>query len=330
MADPSTTLDDVSVSAPAPAAQPAPTGVPYAVRKIDVTFQLGTGAFGGSNPTTFTLRGARVICHVDNVVSPMMGSHLVMKVYGMTLNHMNQCSVAGLLFDGRQNYVLVEAGDDTAGMATVFKGLIVEAYPSLDSADDAHFFVFANVSAAAQFKPVPPTSYPGSVPASQAIQSAAKTAGFSFQNNGVTAVLSAPYFAGTAWDQIRACVKAAGCFGFLHGPTNTLSIWPKTGPTQSSSQPSNSTSGSGGSSGMITVSPQTGMIGYPKFQLKTIIVRTLYSAKMVPKPGDTVLIQSQLTAANNAKIVVTKVEFDLASQMPGGPWEITIEGTPPK
>jgi hypothetical protein len=300
---------------PTPTATVSPVQSPYAVRQINLTFKLGTGNFGTSGSSTLTFTGLRVICHVEAVVFPQMGSTLTMKVYGMSLDHMNALSVAGLLFDTRQNLVLVQAGDDVLGLSTVFTGQIIEAYPSLDTAEDAHFYVYASVSSTAQLKPVAPSSYPGSVPAATAMQAMATQAGFNFQNNGVTAVLQSPYFPGTAWQQIQSAVRAANCFAFLDGPTNTLTIWPKNAATPPAAT--------------VLISPKTGMIGYPKFQKKMIIVRTLFNPQLALRPSLTVMVQSQLAAANNAKLTVVKVDHDLASQMPDGPWETTVEGTPP-
>lgn len=315
---PSTTLGDVPVAAPAPTG--AALSTPYAVRQIRLTFQLGAGPYGqqltfDGSANTITLSGLRVICHVDKVTFPQMGSTLVMKVYGMSLDHMNALSKAGLLYDSRENTVLVEAGDAVLGLSTVFRGIVNEAFPSLDTAEDAHFHVVAQTWPLAQLRPVAPTSYPGAVSAASAIQAMATVGGFNFQNDGVTAVLSSPYFPGTVWQQVQSAVRGANCFAFLDDTTNTLVIWPKNAPT-----PPTAT---------LTVSPQTGMIGYPKFQQRTIIVRMTFSPQYVVRPSLTLLVRSSLAAANNARLRVTSVAYDLASQMPDGPWEATIEGSPP-
>ena len=57
-------------------------------------------------------------------------------------------------------------------------------------------------------------------------------------------------------------------------------------------------------------------------------MRTLFSPQIVASPGGAILVQSQLKAANNAKLVVSNVSHDLAAQMPSGPWETTITGNP--
>ena len=241
----------------APAAQVSPTSSPYAVRQINLTFKIGTGPFGEVASSTFTVTGLRVIAHIEQTLNPMMQSSLAMKVYGLSLDHMNALSVAGLLYTTRDNQVLVQAGDSDAGLTTVFNGAITQAFPALDTAEDAHFFVQGSPSSLAALKPVSPTSYPGGVSAASAIQAAATLAGFSFQNNGVTAVLQSPYFPGTAWQQIQSAVKAANCYAYLDDTTNTFKIWPKNGSVTVPGA-------------TVVISPQTGMIGYPRFQKRFI------------------------------------------------------------
>lgn len=315
-------LPDVSVTAPATPPQApviAPTAQsPYAVRRINVTFQLGTGNFGQSGANTLALGNLRVFVHLENVVSPHMGSTLVMRVYGMTLDHMNALSRAGLLYGGYMNSVTVQAGDDVVGMATVFTGTIIEAYPDFESADPRQRFFYVSAQgtgSAIRFQPIAPASFPGPTSAAQQLQQVCGAAGINFQNNGVSAVLSPSYYPGTAWQQIGAIVRAANCNAHYYGVSNTLSVWPKTPPA----------AGSAGSTTLI-ISPQTGMVGYPKFQQNTIIVRVLFSPTTAITPGTKVLIQSSLAAANNALIQANIIMFDLESQLPGGPWEATIEG----
>jgi hypothetical protein len=229
---------------------------------------------------------------------------------------MNALSVAGLLYLGRQNFVQVRAGDDISGMTTVFDGLLVEAYPNLDGpADNRHFYIYATPSVAPQLKPVTPSSYPGSVPAADILKTLAQQVGYTLKNDsGVSAVLSSPYLHGTIWQQIQMVVKAADCFAYLDSVSKTLIIWPKNAAAPNAT---------------VIVSPATGMIGYPKFQARQIIVRTQFNPTFAIGPGTTILVRSQLKAADNAKLTLTMVAHDLESQSPGGPWETTLIGSPP-
>src|SRR5258706_8747073 len=98
------------------------TAVPYAKRKINVSFQLGTGSFGAGTADTITVKDLRVVAQITNAILPMPGS-LVLQIWGMTLSQMNQLSVAGLQYLNRNNQVKVDAGD-ISGMTTVFNGQI--------------------------------------------------------------------------------------------------------------------------------------------------------------------------------------------------------------
>lgn len=314
---PSIVLDDVTVTAPAPVPPTVATlQAPYAVRKIDLTFQLGTGNFGQTGQNQLTVTGLRVYAHLENVVSPHMASVAILRVYGLTLDHMNQLSYAGLLFQGRQNSVQVRAGDDASGMTTVFDGAMVEAYPKLQgAADERHFYVYATPATPIQLKPVPPSSYPGAVPAATILQSLAGQVGYTLKNDGVTAVLASPYLPGTVWQQMIGVMRAADCNVFLDSVNKVVIAWPKNSTTVPAAT--------------VIVSPATGMIDYPMFQKRQIIVRTLFNPAFALTPGTTVLVQSQLKAANNAKLTLNLVTHDLESQQPGGPWETTLIGTPP-
>jgi hypothetical protein len=312
------TLPDVVTTAQAPT-PPTVTLLqsPYAVRKIDLTFQLGTGDFGLAGQNVLTVTGLRVYAHLEGVVSPHMASTAYIKVYGLTLDHVNALSYAGLVYQGRQNTVQVRAGDDASGMTTVYDGFVYEASPKFNGrADDRHLQVVATgISPATQLKPVPPSSYPGSVPASQVLQALAGQMGYSLRNDGVAAVLASPYLPGTVLQQVQAAIRAADCAAYLDSTNKVIIIWPKDTVAPDAT---------------VVVSPQTGMIGYPEFQLREIIVRTEFNPTFNQSPGTTILVRSQLRAADNAKFRVYKVVHDLASQMPDGPWETTLVGTPPK
>lgn len=310
-------LPDVQVTANAPSSPTVSTlQTPFAVRKIDLTFTLGTGSFGNTGADQLTITGLRVYAQLRSVVFPHGGTEITMRVHGMTLDHINSLSKAGLLWDTRQNQVQVKAGDASSGMTTVFDGNIVEAYPAFDGgADDRHFYIYAVDSAIHRLKPAQPTSYPKSVPATQVLKSLAEQAGLTLQASDVTSVLQTPYFWGTLWQQIRSAVAAADCFAWLDGVNKTLIVWPKNSKTVPSAT--------------VTISPATGMIGYPMFQAKTIIVRTLFNPTLTIGLGTSVLIRSELAAANNAKLRIADLSHNLASQLPGGPWETTIFGVAP-
>ena len=279
----------------------------FTEKRIDLTFQLGTGSFGGGGANQVSFQGLRVQAQIEKAGMPSPGGRATILVYGMTLSQMNQLSRAGLMWDNSNNSVLVRAGDSESGMSEVFNGQILEAYPNFDQ-PMAPFYVSAVPGVQVQMKPVDPTTIEGSISGEQALTQIAQKAGYTVENNGVSTQLSNPYFPGTVWDQMTRCVKALDCYAYLDTSAKKIAIWPK---------------GQSRSGGNLLVAAETGMIGYPKFQRVMVIVRTLLDTSF--KFGDKFQVKSGLTAADGTW-KNNRLTYDLASQSPEGPWEMTLMG----
>ncbi len=304
----------MSASTPVNVSPGAQAAAPYAIRAITITITLGQGSFGSSGSSSITLTGLRVVANVHVAAAPNTGQAQV-RIYGMTLNDMNAASRAGLVYKTRNNNtVKIEAGDSLTGMATLFTGTIIEAYPDMKEAPNTAFVIMASPTQVPQLKPVAPTTYPGQAPAATVFGALATKAGATLENNGVNTVLQTPYFWGTAWQQIISAIRAVDCFGFYDGVKNVLAIWPKTGNR---------------SGGPVIISPATGMIGYPEFEIVNVTVRTLYNPTLFVGmgPGHQITIQSQLQAANGTFNIMA-IQHNLTSQLPSGPWETVIMATP--
>jgi hypothetical protein len=299
-------------SRPQPAGGGDPIVAPYAVRRLEFTFELGTGEFGETGTNQILISGLRAIVHIDLANTPHPSAAYV-RIFGLTLEHMNQLSRAGLSYKARTDRVRITAGDSITGMQAVFFGEIIDAYPDMRVQPQVSFYIYAIPTYVAQLKPVAPTSFPGSVKSIDAITALAKKAGLTVEDRGVHGVLASPYFQGSAWDQVVAAVRAADCFSAVDSVDNKLIVWPKDG---SASAPSNE----------VEVSPETGMIGYPTFQALNVIVKRLYDNKTI-KMSDVVRVKSQLAAANG-RFTVIRIDYDLSSEMPDGPWEMTMRCYP--
>lgn len=286
----------------------------YVPRNIKLTFQLGEGSFGGSGFDTLTIQGLRVLAQFQvylNTVMSVGSATGVIRVWGMTLDQMNQLTVAGLQWQQRNNLVAVQAGDQISGMSTVFNGQISEAYPDFSNMPDVAFTIIGITGREIAMKPVPPTSYPGPVSADTVMQSLAGQAGLGYQSGGVSAQLASPYFQGTLAQQMAACARAANAYACIDGTSNELAMWPK-----SAARPGD----------VLLVSPQTGMIGYPSYQQNSVVVRTVYDPGA--RIGGNMQVKSQLTPASGTWMIVA-IEYNLSSQLPDGPWEMTLRGVTP-
>ena len=282
----------------------------FAERAIDVTFQLGSGTFTNTQSNILKVSGLRVeaTIAIPGTV-PCQGSAQV-AIYGLPLQVMNDLSSIGsALYSAKNNQIVIEAGDVGAQMSAVFTGDIFQAFSDFDGGPDAAFQVVAAPGYQAQIKGAQPTSYQGSVNVTTILADLCQKAGLQFQGNGVSVVLSNPYFPGALMDQIESCIEAAGLRACIQN--NTLSIWDDTVTTPSTG---------------LTLSADTGMVGYPAFAPQGISIKGLFNPAL--RNGQTFEVKSILTPACGTwqSQILT---HDLASQTPGGPWFTTIQATQP-
>lgn len=293
----------------------------FSTRQIDVTFQLGSDASG--NPQSFAgsggadtakLTGLRVSCQINKVGTPGFNK-MVMRIWGMTLDQMNQLSTLGRPRPtyARNNTVIVEAGDPDSGVATAFIGTITDAYAEGSSTPDVPFVVAAQTGFVDKIKPVPPTTVQGSADVAQLMSGFAATMNATFENNGVSGIkIPNPYYPGTAMEQAARCAQAANIdWGLDDGGANRI-LWiaPKNTPR---TKPA------------VTISPATGMIGYPAFTDNGIILSTIYNPNIVFQ-GTVTVSGSQFQTAN-ATWLVYNLTHTLESEVYGGKWETEVYGT---
>jgi hypothetical protein len=311
---PSTTLSDVNVTAPAPSGTAAsPSGSPYAQRIIQLTFQLAQGSFAGGG-NTLTISKLRTFVTIQHASFPG-GALATIRVYGMTLDHINTLTKAGTAYaTNLNNIVSVAAGDIGGPITTIFTGIINEAFPAFSNPPDVLFVIQAFSVLGLSMKATAPVSFPGQVTVEQALTQILKPVGVTLKNNGVDVTLQSPYFAGGVWQQVSRVVQAANCSAAYDGTTKTFTISPKFGGSTNSGNPA-------------IISPETGMIGYPEFETLQIRVRTLFAPGILVKAESFIQVKSQLTAANG-KWRATEVVYNISAEAPGGPWEMVITGLP--
>lgn len=280
----------------------------FARRKIDLTFQLGTGAFGETGFNTVTVSGLRVQASITKAGGTTLGEAQV-RVYGLTPTLMNELSsLTRQIMMQRQNTLIITAGDDEAGMGVVFQGTIADGWRDLNAAPNSVLHVIALAGLFQKLKPVPPSSYPGSADAATIMASLAEQMGLSFENNGVSVILATPYLPGTAFDQAQRVADAANINWIVDA--GVLAIWPR-----------------GGSRGgaIPLISPETGMVGYPAHNGVGIALTTLYNPSI--RAGGTVQVRSEIPNACG-QWFVTALTHDLESETPGGQWFSRFQGAP--
>jgi hypothetical protein len=279
----------------------------FQTRKLQFSFQLDSGQFSGAN-NTVTLDGHRATALITKAGLASMGGAEV-TIYGMRDDQMAQLSTLGLIPSLiKRNTITIKAGDDVNGMSQVFQATIFQGWQDFSGAPDSCFRVTCFAGLIEAVTPIAASSYPGRVDAAQVMSDLAKTMNLKFENNGVSAILTNPYWPGTARQQVVK-VAEAGNFNWVID-NGTLAIWP-IGGSRAGSIP--------------LISADTGLVGYPTFYSLGINVKTLFNPAIVY--GSQVQVQSILKAASGTWIVKT-LSYDLSADTPSGDWFQTMECSP--
>ncbi|KAA1174649.1 hypothetical protein FP026_29630 [Rhizobium tropici] len=276
----------------------------FTQKKIEVVFKLANGQFeGGGN--TATISGARVSCAITNTGGASQGE-MIMGIYGLPLSMMNQLSTVGTQYlKMYKNQISVYAGDDETGMSLVWNGQILTASVDAQSMPNVCFRVLSQPSPYDAVKPATPLSIRGSADVAGMMQNLAKQMGYGFENAGVTAKLSNPYYAGTAWKQALAIARHAGIDMIVE--RGVMAIVPSDKARDGDA---------------VLISRETGMIGYPQFTQTNVALTALYNPAV--KFLGNIEVKSDLTPANG-KWKVIRLAYQLESMVPHGRWEMAIE-----
>jgi hypothetical protein len=267
---------------------------------IEIQLAYGTGADGMGEGKAVSLTGHR--CSVSVTVAGGAGlGDAQVRIFGLSLSLMNELSTMGKLPNAfRRNTVTILAGDDPTALTKIFQGTIVAAWADFMAAPDVAFNITGSAGLLQALVPVAVSTYPGSADAAVILASLAAQMNLTFEGDGVSVILSKPYYAGSALAQAKACAEAAKLDIVVDN--GVLAVWPK----------------GGARSGTIPiVSPTTGMVGYPTYTSTGIVVTSLFSP--IVRFGEKVAVESSLTPACGVWKVVTLVH-DIEANMPGGKW----------
>ena len=292
-----------------------PASNSYAAKRLRVTFTLSNGAvFEGSNGgNVLVLDGLRTIAMIRGSGFPAW-PEADLAIYGMKQNDMNALtSLAFSLEQVTRNGVQIEANGGN-GFSTAFNGQVVSAFTDYSGAPEVCLRVQCRALYLESLQSSPAVSYTGATDAATMLQNICAKIGYQFENNGVTAQLSNPYCAGTVGDQIKQIVDAIGAQLFIEN--NVLSIAPK---------------GVARSVPSFTLTPQSGLVGYPVPEARGYInVRALYNPSYrfggpITISGSDVVIDAnnksqQFNARADGNWYVGAISHILEAQKFGGAW----------
>lgn len=274
-------------------------------RHIDVEFKLGTGSFGQGGFDTVRVSGLRASATIQKAGGVTL-SNITLKVYGLTLDLMNQLTTLGKpLVDGRRNTVSVFAYSGSDAPALMFRGIIQQAWSDMASVPESVFNVVAISGLLDALAPVAPTSFQGQADVATIMGGFAAQMGVPLENSGVSTQLANPYFSGTVTAQAQACARAANCELLIDD--TVLAIWPKDGARIGD---------------QALISPTTGMVGYPIWTQNGLVVKSLLNT--VVRCGSYINVDSIIVPARG-RWYVYSLSHVLEAEQPGGQWFTQME-----
>lgn len=296
----------------------------FARRDLQVQLALNGSTFDGSNDV-LTLTGLRAWATIQATcggATPFM-SQAQIRLDGLLGSDMAQLSTLGLTSGYyTKNAIKVAAvttqANGTTSSTVVFTGSIFGAFVDYNSQPLVGVVLSCSATFAAQLPGIAPSSFKGAVDAVQMLSGicAAANPPLKLVNNGVSAQLSNHAVGGSVMDQIvDICLATLTNWVIDNG---TLYVWPQ-GATRDDT--------------IITISPSTGLKGYPMYAAQGIEVEMEFNPNValgrqmtvqssVPAPGPNAPSAPDGTTpiGANGTFYVFDVTHELSSNVPDGPW----------
>lgn len=273
---------------------------------LEVHVTLQAGQFEGGNTKIITDVPLKV--RIEKTGPPDF-CKAVIEARGLRYEDMAQMSTLAFrpLYAAR-NSVAVFAGDEVDGLSLAFSGSITQASADFNAAPDVSFKIEAMTGYFGAITPQSPTAVKGAQPAADFIAMQAKQAGFTFQNDGVSAQLNNAIFNGSPVAQARAAARQIGAELIIDDDVMILS--PAGGAGKNAG---------GGRGNAVLLTRDTGLLGYPVLSNEGVQLKALYNPAF--RLGGLVEVESIVPKASGTWRII-KLTHDLAAfDAKGGPWE---------
>lgn len=275
--------------------------------RTTITLNGDTFSSGGNIATAEWLRTLCTIQYGGGSIVPQAE----ISIYGMDLANMLKLTrIRWRDMKSMMNTIKVEAGDQGGELTTVFEGNITFAYVDMSNAPDVALRITSSTGVLEMYKPASPITFSGTISVVQAIQILCDKIGSQLENSGVpdSLMMTDVTMTDTDLNKIRALCKRYQIDLYIE--SSRISIAPQGAPRTVR---------------IATVSPKSGMIGYPVPTAQGIDVRCLF------RPGITfgglIRVDGSLIDSCNGDWRVFGVTLSLESEMPGGNWFMDVRAT---
>jgi hypothetical protein len=288
----------------------------FSVKRLRASLILPQGVFAGTNSNTLVIDNLRMSAKLE-CASGNFTNFCAIQIWGMQQVDMNSVTVLFGQDGNAQNVAALavlrlEVGGDTPNSwLQIFSGQFQEASPDYRSIPEVCLTVTAATGYGAQILPVPPISVRGPAAIASLASQIAQKLGFPLENNGVTGVLSSPYFVGTLMEQWRQLMEAART-DFYFDANGTLVICPRGQGRQGRVA--------------VAINAQSGMVGYPTLNRFGCTVKVVFNPAIAL--GAPVQIQGSEVPGCDGLWFPRTMRHDIDTIKPAGQWFTTLELSP--
>jgi hypothetical protein len=273
-------------------------------KTIRVTIILAEGEFDGGGNTKI-IEGLPVSVSIDKNGQPEKHTAKV-SIGGMIMADMERLTfLAFRPLQKRKNKILIEAGEKGAELATVFKGDITSSFPNFQNAPDVTFDIEAMTAGWSFQIPESPTSVNGEVAAADLVEQFAKSAGFAFVNNNVTATVQNTTYNGSPVQKAQQVAREINVELIIDDDTFLIQPW---GTVRGDA---------------VLLNPSCGLLGYPSFSNDGVTCDSFFNPKITL--GGQVKIESIVPKASGYW-KVTKLTHSISAYTSSTNWKTSFDG----
>lgn len=281
------------------------TGSSFSKKRLQFMIRLDSDTFEGSDDkNTVILDGYRASVTIDLAGSGVCQSFMACRIWGVPKAVMDKIDTRRNKGDrgGVKPMAIKVAADDGSGQyVDIYVGHVAYAFPDYNASPNVAIEIQATPAELFLWDAPNANSYKGEVSVADAIAGLAASMGFAFENNGVTERLCDQYVSGSTMNQIRTLTTAARIVCLI--ANGKVRIWPN---GKTNGQP------------VLKLSPETGLIGYPKWEMSGMSVAHLFNQNIVN--GTEVELSTSIDAQKGRWYVHSPIRHMLDAEIPGGKW----------
>lgn len=258
----------------------------------------------GDKKNTVVLEGYRASVTIDLAGLELGQGHMACRIWGVPKALMDKIDTMGdrtQVGGVKPMAVKVAADDGTGQFVDVFEGHVISARPDYNAAPNVPIEIQAMSGYLHLWDAPKANSYKGEFEVAKAIEGLAKSMKFAFENKGVNVKLCDQYVSGSTMNQIRTLACAAKIACMIQN--RKVMIWPE---GKNNGQP------------VLKLSPQTGLIGYPRWELNGVTVTHQFNQNI--QRGTEVELETSIPALQGQWFIQLPIRHMLDAEMPGGKW----------